>query len=159
MYYVAADYFAAILAWFFFFCYRKYVVDPHVFSDPGLIFLDKKLYYGLAIIPTIWLLLYVMVGSYRKVYRKSRLREFGMTVLITIIGVTVIFFTLILDDVIINNRTYLQYYFALLLLQLVFTASFRFYITSRTTYKIHHGLIGFNTIIVGSNGNAVSIYK
>jgi exopolysaccharide biosynthesis polyprenyl glycosylphosphotransferase len=156
--YVLADYFAAILAWFFFFSYRKYVVDPHVFSNLGEIFLDKNLYYGLAFIPPIWLLLYVMVGSYRKVYRRSRLREFGMTVLITAIGVTVIFFSLILDDVIINNKTYLQYYFALFFLQLAFTALFRFYITSRTTYKIHHGLIGFNTIIVGSNGNAVSIY-
>ena len=157
--YVLADYLAAILAWFLFFCYRKYVVDPNVFQYPEIIFTDEKLYLGMAIIPLLWLLLYVLIGTYRKIYRKSRLREFGITVFTTVIGVTVIFFSLILDDVIITNRTYLQFYFTLFFLQLFFTASFRFYLTSRTAYKIHHRIIGFRTILVGSNGNAISIYN
>jgi len=157
--YVLADYLAAALAWFLFFCYRKYVVDPNVFQYPEIIFTDVKLYLGLAIIPLLWLLLYVLIGTYRKIYRKSRLREFGITVLTTVIGVTVIFFSLILDDVIITNRTYLQFYFTLFFLHLFFTASFRFYLTSRTAYKIQNRIIGFKTILVGSNGNAISIYK
>ena len=97
----------------------------------------------------------MITGRY---YRKSRLRELSQTVIITLIGVTILFFALILDDVIISNHTYLKYFFTLFLLQLFFTATFRFIITSRTAYKIHHKIIGFNTIIVGSNGNAVSIY-
>ncbi len=157
--YVLADYLAAILAWFLFFCYRKYVVDPNVFQYPEIIFTDEKLYLGMAIIPLLWLLLYVLIGTYRKIFRKSRLREFGITVFTTVIGVTVIFFSLILDDVIITNRTYLQFYFTLFFLQLLFTASFRFYLTSRTAYKVHHRIIGFRTILVGSNGNAISIYN
>ncbi|MBL6950272.1 MAG: sugar transferase [Bacteroidales bacterium] len=157
--YVLADYLAAILAWFLFFCYRKYVVDSNVFQYPEIIFTDEKLYLGMAIIPLLWLLLYVLIGTYRKIYRKSRLREFGITVFTIVIGVTVIFFSLILDDVIITNRTYLQFYFTLFFLQLLFTASFRFYLTSRTAYKIHHRIIGFRTILVGSNGNAISIYN
>jgi exopolysaccharide biosynthesis polyprenyl glycosylphosphotransferase len=32
-------------------------------------------------------------------------------------------------------------------------------LTSRTAFKIHNKIIGFNTIIVGSNGNAISIYN
>jgi len=157
--YVLADYFAALIAWFFFFCYRKMVVNPGVFQQPDIIFTDNKLYIGLAVIPLLWLIFYVMIGTYRKVFRKGRLREFGITVLTSAIGVTVIFFSLILDDVIINNRTYLHFYFSLFFLHLGFTASFRFYLTSRIAFKIHHKLIGFTTIIVGSNGNAISIYK
>ncbi len=157
--YVIADYFAALIAWFFFFCYRKMVVNPGVFQQPDIIFTDNKLYIGLAVIPLLWLIFYVLIGTYRKIFRKGRLREFGITVLTTAIGVTVIFFSLILDDVIITNRTYLHFYFALFFLHLFFTASLRLYLTSRTAYKIHHKLIGFNTIIVGSNGNAISIYK
>ena len=157
--YVLADYLAAILAWFIFFCYRKYAVDPNVFQYPEIIFTDEKLYIGLAIIPLLWLLLYVLIGTYRRIYRKSRLREFGITVFTTFIGVTVIFFSLILDDVIITNRTYLQFYFTLFFLQLLFTSSFRFYLTSKTAFKIHHRIIGFRTILVGSNGNAISIYN
>ena len=157
--YVLADFLAAVLAWSLFFIYRKFVVDPMVFHHPGLIFADQNLYIGLAVIPLFWLILYVLIGTYRKIYRKARLREFGITLLITFIGVTVIFFSLILDDVIITNRTYLQFYSALFLLHLFFTASFRLFITSRTAYKIHQKIIGFNTVIVGSNGNAISIYQ
>jgi len=154
-----ADYFAAIIAWFLFFTYRKMVVNPNVFQQPDIIFTDNKLYIGLAVIPLLWLIFYVLIGTYRKIFRKGRLREFGITLLTTAIGVTVIFFSLILDDVIINNRTYLQFYFALFFLHLLFTAYFRLFLTSRIAYKIHHKLIGFTTIIVGSNGNAISIYK
>ena len=44
-------------------------------------------------------------------------------------------------------------------MHLFLTATARFIITSRIAYKIHHKIIGFKTIIVGSNGNAVAIYR
>lgn len=156
--YVTADFLSAFIAWVLFFIYRKYVVDHDVFSHPSLIFLDKKLYIGISVIPVFWLILYVLIGTYRKIYRKARLKEFGQTVLITFIGVTILFFALILDDIIVSNRTYIAFFFVLFLLHLFFTAFFRFVLTSRTAYKIHNKIIGFNTIIIGSNGNAVSIY-
>jgi exopolysaccharide biosynthesis polyprenyl glycosylphosphotransferase len=157
--YLLGDYFSALLAWLLFFIYRKYTVDSLVFTHVDIIYNDKNLYLGLAVIPLFWLGLYSLMGAYRKVYRKSRLRELSQTVIISLIGVTILFFALILDDLIISNHTYLKYFFTLFLLQLFFTATFRFIITSRTAYKIHHKIIGFNTVIVGSNGNAVSIYR
>ncbi len=157
--YVAADFITAFVAWTLFFIYRKYAVDHQFFSHFSDIFLDTKLYYGITIIPIFWLILYILIGTYRKIYRKARLREFAQTILITFIGVTILFFTLILDDIIINQRTYLEFFFILFLLHLFFTGSFRFLLTSHAAYKIHHKIIGFNTIIIGSNGNAVSIYR
>jgi exopolysaccharide biosynthesis polyprenyl glycosylphosphotransferase len=157
--YVVADFFSAFIAWTLFFVYRKYAVDHNVFQHLNDIVLDKKLYYGITIIPFFWLMLYTLIGTYRKIFRKARLREFAQTILITFIGVTILFFSLILDDVIINQHTYIEFFFILFLLHLVFTASCRFILTSRSAYKIHHKIIGFNTIIIGSNGNAVSIYK
>ena len=157
--YVVADFLAAFLAWALFFIYRKHVVDPTVLSHPQDIFLDRKLYLGLLAIPLFWLLLYTLIGTYRKIYRKARLREFAQTLLITFLGVTLLFFSLIIDDVIINQRTYLEFFLVLFGLHLFFTAGSRFIITSRTAYRIHHKLMGFNTVIVGSNGNAVNIYR
>ena len=157
--YVTADIFAAFIAWTLFFIYRKYAVDHHIFSHLNDIFDDKNLYYGVTIIPVFWLMLYTLIGTYRKIYRKARLREFAQTTLITIIGVTILFFTLILDDRIIDQHTYIQFFFVLLVLHLFFTGFFRFFLTSRAASKIHYKLIGFNTIIIGSNGNAVSIYN
>jgi exopolysaccharide biosynthesis polyprenyl glycosylphosphotransferase len=157
--YVVADFLSALVAWMLFFIYRKYVIDPQLISTFNLVFGDVNLYLGALILPWFWLLLYVLVGTYRKIYRKARLREFGQTVLITLIGVIIIFFALILDDQIKNNRMFLQYFLVLFTLHLLFTASCRFIITSRTAFKIHNKIIGFNTIIVGSNGNAMSIYN
>jgi len=157
--YVIADVLSAALAWTFFFIFRKYAVDHQIFSHIGGVFLDPKLYFGVMVIPVFWLILYILIGTYRKIYRKGRLREFGQTVLISIIGVTILFFTLILDDIIINNKTYIEFFFVLLGFHLFFTASFRVILTSNTAYKIHNKIMGFNTIIVGSNGNAVAIYN
>ena len=157
--YIAADFFTAFIAWTLFFIYRKYAVDHDVFHHLNDILLDKKLYYGVTIIPIFWLVLYTLIGTYRKIFRKARLREFAQTILITFIGVTILFFTLILDDVIINQHTYVEFFFILFSLHLFFTASLRFFLTSQAANKIHHKIIGFNTIIIGSNGNAVSIYE
>jgi len=157
--YIAADYLAASIAWTLFFIYRKYAVDHLVFSHLDDIFGDKKLYFGVTIIPLFWLLLYTLIGTYRQIYRKARLREFAQTILMTIIGVTILFFTLILDDRIINQHTYIIFFLILFVLHLFFTATFRLVLTSRAAYKIHHKTIGFNTIIIGSNGNAVDIYN
>ncbi|HTX87549.1 MAG TPA: sugar transferase [Bacteroidales bacterium] len=157
--YVLSDFLAAAVAWTLFFVYRKYAVDQEIFRHAGVIFQDPKLYLGVIVVPLFWLVLYVLIGTYRKIYRKSRLREFGQTVLITFIGVTILFFTLILDDIIINNKTYIQFFFTLFALHLFFTALARLLLTSRTAYRIQHKLIGFKTVILGSNGNAVSIFK
>jgi len=157
--YILADYLTAMVTWLLFFCFRKWTVDPHVLSHPEAIFTDHNLYLGIAVIPVFWLALYVIIGTYRQIFRKSRLKELGQTVMITFIGVTILFFALILDDIIISNRTYLKFFVALLSLHFFLTATTRFIITSRIAYKIHHKIIGFKTIIVGSNGNAVAIYR
>ena len=124
--YVTADFCSAFIAWTLFFIYRKYAVDHNIFSHLDSIFLDRKLYYGITIIPLFWLILYTLIGTYRKIYRKARLREFAQTTLITLIGATILFFTLILDDVIINQHTYLEFFFILFFFHLFFTASLRF---------------------------------
>ncbi len=157
--YVAADILAAVIAWTLFFIYRKYVVDRTVLSHLEDVFSDQNLYLGILFIPLFWLVLYILIGSYRKIYRKARLREFAQTLIITFIGVTIIFFTLILDDIIINQRNYSEFFFVLFFLHLFFTASFRLLISSQIAWRIHHKIIGFNTIIIGSNGNAVAIYQ
>ena len=157
--YVAFDYLSAIVAWMLFFIYRKYTVDHAVLLHPRVIFGDPNLYLGLACIPTFWVLVYILTGTYRKIYRKSRLREISQTLLITFIGVTLIFFALILDDIIVNNRTYLDFFFALFIFHFFLTASCRFVLSSITAHRIHHKQIGFPTIMVGSNGNAIKIFK
>ncbi|NTW24885.1 MAG: sugar transferase, partial [Lentimicrobium sp.] len=157
--YVVADLISAFLAWGAFFVYRKLSVDPNVFDYPEVIYKDTNLIYGLFLIPVFWLCLYIMMGTYRRIYRKARLKELGQTLLITLIGVIILFFVLILDDTIVSYKNYYESLMVLFALHFIPTYLFRLILTSITAYRIHHKIIGFNTIVVGSNGNAISIYN
>jgi exopolysaccharide biosynthesis polyprenyl glycosylphosphotransferase len=157
--YVIADLLAAILGWATFFVYRKYTADPNIFEHPEMIYQDKNLLYGLIFIPIFWLCLYIMMGTYRRIYRKARLKELGQTLLITIIGVIILFFALVIDDMIAEYHNYYDSIIVLFFCHFLPTYTFRLILTSITTYRIHHKLLGFNTIIVGSNGNAIGIFN
>ncbi len=157
--YVILDWLSAFIAWMLFYIFRKYTEDPYIFSHFDRVTDDNRFWLGILIIPVFWLVLYLMIGSYRRIYRKSRLKELGQTLIITLIGVTIIFFVLILDDFIVTYRSYYQSFIVLFLLQFIFTYSFRLTLTTLTVRKIHSGKIGYNTLVVGSNGNAVKVYN
>ncbi len=157
--YVLADLSSAAMAWTVFFTYRKYVVSPDIFHHLVDVFLDPKLYLGIAIIPFFWLTLYIIIGTYRKIYRKSRLKELGQTLSITFFGVIIIFFSIILDDIYVSYQEYYKSFVFLFAIHFIVTYSFRLLLTTSTIRKIHKRVIGFNTIIIGSNQNAVKIFS
>ncbi len=106
--YVFLDWIAALCAWGLFFMFRKQSENPNFYQEFEQIFLEANFWLGIIFIPVAWLLLYTIVGTYRQIYRKARLRELGQTLVITLIGVTVIFFVAILDDVIVTYKSYYQ---------------------------------------------------
>ncbi len=120
-----ADLLSAAIAWMLFFIYRKYSIDPDIIRNLKEVFSDDKIYIGIAVIPFFWLSLYIIIGSYRKIFRKSRLKELGQTLSITFFGVIFIFFAIILDDLIISYKSYYQSFLVLFLLHFVITYSFR----------------------------------
>jgi exopolysaccharide biosynthesis polyprenyl glycosylphosphotransferase len=157
--YVFSDAISAILAWTVFFIYRKYNVDPTILGIPEIIFQDQKLYQGLFIITSFWLFIYYITGTYQKIYRKSRLKELSQTFLLSFLGLIAIFFILILDDQVISYLNYYKYFLVIFVLHFTLTFSLRFILSSRTAYRIHNKLIGFNTLLIGSNGNALGIFN
>lgn len=98
--YIIGDWLSTALAWFIFFYYRKFYIASHFFGDNNYFDFDKNLVGGMLIIPACWLVLYTLMGTYGDVYRKSRLNELGRTLLATVIGVTILFFIIILDDIV-----------------------------------------------------------
>jgi exopolysaccharide biosynthesis polyprenyl glycosylphosphotransferase len=157
--YLVSDAFSAILAWTLFFFYRKVYTDNIIHDLFRVVLTDKNLYFGIIAVTTLWLILYSIIGTYQDVYRKSRLRELGQTLLITFIGVIIIFFILILSDTVRSYKDYYKSFIVLFSLHFFFTFLFRFILSSRIAYLIQHRVIGFNTLIVGSNGSAISIYN
>ncbi len=157
--YVIADWLSATIAWAVFVFLRKKNEVPWESDIFHILFSDPKFFVSIVFIPLCWLVLYAGSGAYYQVYRKGRMRELGQTLLVTIIGVVVIFFAFILDDDVIDYRNYYKLASRLFLIHFLFTFTFRFILTSRTLNRIRNKKIGFNTIIVGSNGNAISIYN
>jgi exopolysaccharide biosynthesis polyprenyl glycosylphosphotransferase len=156
--YLISDYLASLLSWTCFYVFRKAYIEPLKFGYKISISFDEKFYLGLLIIPVFWLILYYSAGYYRDVFRKSRLSELWHTILICLFGVIILFFALILDDTIQSYSNYYLSFFALFSFQFTLTYIPRLIITTHTAHKIHNRIIGFNTIIIGSNRQAVDIY-
>ena len=157
--YVILDWLAAVLAWSLFYLYRKAYEEYGIDNYFSHMIHDSKYWVAIAVVPVFWLILYTMIGSYRKIYRKARLHELGQTLAASLIGVTIIFFILILDDVINTYQGYYKSFLVLFLLHFLITYIFRLSLTTVTVRKVHNGIIGFNTVIIGSNGNAIQIYE
>ncbi|NVO02503.1 MAG: sugar transferase [Bacteroidetes bacterium] len=157
--YLISDFLSAAIAWAIFFTNRKLTTDSYIIPNKEQILLDNNLYLGLIVIPVFWLCLYLLTGTYNKIYRKSRLGELGQTLLISIIGVIIIFFAILLDDEVKSYINYYQSFGVLFLLHFSITFFFRLYFTTITAHKIHSKKIGFNTIIVGCDKNAIETYN
>jgi len=97
--------------------------------------MDEQFLWGLILIPFFWLLIYALLGTYSNVYRKSRLKELSQTFTTTLLGVTGLFFALILDDEVLNYTTYYQSYAVLFALHFGLTFLFRFILSSITASK------------------------
>ncbi|MBI4930291.1 MAG: sugar transferase [Bacteroidetes bacterium] len=156
---IAADLFAASTAWAAFYVFRKIYIESVKFGQDIPIEFGKKFYLGLFIIPIFWFALYASTGAYKDVFRKSRLKELGQTLFISLAGVIIIFFTIILDDEIITYKTYYQSFLAILTLHFAITFFMRFILVTNTVYKVHNRIISFNTLLVGSNEGAWKIFN
>ncbi len=157
--YLIADFSSAVLAWTLFYIFRKLYIEPEKFGKAVPVSFEDQFYWGLLLIPSCWILIYSFTGVYKNIYRKSRLKEVGQTLLFSLIGVIIIFFALLLDDEIVSYKNYYQSILVLFGLHFGLTASFRLILTSITNYRVHNRIIGFNTLLVGSNANALKLYN
>jgi exopolysaccharide biosynthesis polyprenyl glycosylphosphotransferase len=157
--YILFDFIMAVAAWGLFFFYRKkeFYYTRQEYLDS--VFNDPKFYYSIILIPVFWIILYTIIGSYRNIFRRSRMKEMGQIFIASFIGVTIIFFAFILDDVITTYKDYYKYYLFLFVAHFFLTALTRFILTMKTNKKIHRGELAFNTLLVGSNGNALKVYS
>ena len=80
--YILCDTLAAVLSWMALFLFRKLVLESSALSLPftpshflSLLINDSNFWLGLIIVPAGWLSLYTILGTYRNVLRKARLKE------------------------------------------------------------------------------------
>ncbi len=157
--YVFADLMASAIAWTLLFIYRKKVLESEFFGYSIEVRFDDNYWLGLVMVPLFWIVIHTMAGHYHNIFRRYRIKEFTQVFVISIFGVLVIFFSLLLDD---ELGHYSRYYKSLLFLfsaHFGLTLLFRLILTSRTVSLIQSRKIGFNTIMVGGNEQALSLYN
>lgn len=157
--YIVFDFIGAALAWILFNFFRKRFIESALYGTDIHLSINKILIISTFLVASFWILLYYFSGYYFNVYRKSRLQELSHTLVFTIIGVIVLFFSLLLDDVISSYKDYYISFIVLFGLHFFFIYIPRNVLTSRTINKIRAGKIGFNTLLIGSNGKALEILK
>ncbi len=156
--YLISDFLSAGIAWTLFFIFRKVYIESKKFGYSIPVDFDTSYYLGLFFLPLLWILFYYITGYYKELFRKSRLTELGQTIATSFTGVLVIFFALILDDTV---KTYTNYYLSFLvlfLLQFVLTYFPRLVFTTASVHRIHNRIIGFPTLLVGSDKRAEDLF-
>lgn len=157
--YVAADLVSVLVAWVLFFIFRRVEIETKFIQDIQLfspIYNFWKLFFG---IPIFWLFVFWLSGYYNKPFHKSRLGELFLTLVSVFLGSLLLFFILILDDPVVSYKHYYLSFVVLFLIYFVVVYSFRVVITNVVVHKIHSGVWGFNTLVVGAGATARGIIE
>ncbi|MBS1932812.1 MAG: sugar transferase, partial [Bacteroidetes bacterium] len=140
---------AAVLAWMVMYFSRRLLLDEVIFFN-GSIFLNDRFWLGIALIPPCWLMFYAIVGSYKSLYKKSRLAEFTITFVCSLIGCTIVFFAIVINDPQTDYRYYYKTYFIYLAAQFLFSLLCRWIVLYITKKQIEKGSVQFNTLLAGT---------
>ena len=154
--YIITDFIAAGASWMILFGYRKKYFEGMMRTSENL---DDNFYLGLILVPTFWIVLYFVSGQYYEILRRYRVKELAEVSMTTIVGVLAIFFVLLLDDRVVDYKSYYKSILVLTMSHLLLTLIGRLVHTTITVRKVHSGILGFNTIIVGGNARALSLFE
>lgn len=160
--YIITDYLAAAIAWTIFFIFRKLFLEPYPVYSLLKILNNVSYYYGIIIIPAFWLLLFVLFDSYSNIYRMSRLTELMRSVYTVLLGTTILFFVLLLNDIIYYEKGYQAYYYSfisLYLIQLSLIIFSRMTLLAYAKFNIKKGRVRFKTLLIGSSDIASDLYQ
>lgn len=157
--YLIADFIASGIAWAFLWWFRKFYIESHKYGISVPFQPNGKFYAALIIIPVFWIFLYAMAGLYSNVFHKSRLAELKELFITDLVGVVILFFTLLVKNVIVDFHSYYESISVLFSLQFLLCACAHLAITTVTNSRIHNRSIGFSTILVGSNQKAFQLFE
>jgi polysaccharide biosynthesis protein PslA len=156
--YAVTDFITASLAWTLFYFFRKELLKEPI-SLEGVLQVNNHFWLGISFIPVGWLMIYTLVGAYHSLYKKSRLIEFTITFICSLVGATALFFLFILDDVAKNYSYYYEAFFSLLFIHFIITFAGRLIILNTVKKQILNGSVYFNTLMVGNHSNSLRIFK
>lgn len=151
--YAVSDLLASALAWSVFFMMAG---KP---DNPAIQITQEQFIKGIIIMPLAWVIFFLFTGFYSVSLKRSRLLELLYSLAVTLSGSFIVYFFFLAKGFITDNTQYLHFLIRFFSLQFLLTYLPRLLITSSTARKVHKGLLGYNTLIIGSNGKAFDIFR
>lgn len=128
--YIFSDFLAAAVAWLLFNWLRyEEVAVYEMYSSLWSFLFSRKVWVMQLLIPFFWLILFYFSGYYNKPFGKSRLTEFFSTLTAVTVGVVLLFFVVVLNDLPRSYEIYYELFFALWAGQFILTYIPRLLIT------------------------------
>ncbi|MDR1259088.1 MAG: sugar transferase [Tannerellaceae bacterium] len=156
--YVVSDIFASSVTWLLFNILRYYDVAAYLgFTSLGDYLADRDVWVTQAAVPVFWLGLHYFSGYYNRPFGRSRMGEFFVTLVATILGVVLLFFIFILNDLPRSFHIYYRLFFSLLGLQFFFTYLVRFCITQNAIIRVKRREWSQNVLVIGAGPYALHI--
>jgi len=157
--YLTADALAAAASWTVLYAFRKAWVEPQALREPVEVVFSERYVQGLVGVVVFWVLLYALAGMYLRPMRRHRILELGQVAATTAVGAFFLFLVLILDDTVAGYRHYYASLAVLASSHFLFTLLGRLIITTRTVKRIHRGVWGFPTLVVGGDERALRMVE
>ncbi|MDR1331213.1 MAG: sugar transferase [Tannerella sp.] len=158
--YIAADLATAAVAWFLLNVIRYYEVAQYEgFSSLAGYLSSHRVVAVQILIPLFWLALYYFSGYYNRPFGKSRIDELFNTVATVAIGVTFIFFVVVLNDLPKSFEIYYTIYLSYGGMQLFLTYVCRSMTTGYAARRIARGEWALNVLVIGIGSQAAKIRR
>ncbi len=158
--YVLTDFILSVLVWALFFGWRQYLIYKEIFIDS---FTDEPIFaLGILVVPVFWLSLYLLAGHYsRGLYEKSRLQELTQVVFVNLLGVLILFFFLLLDDIetTIEISYYYKVFISLFAFQTLAILAGRFVWLGQVKKQLYTGKAVFHILLIGNGIKASKAFK
>ena len=157
--YLLIDAISAWTAYTALYSFRKAIIETQALTEATFYFSNQRYWLGSLLVICFWISLHYLTGFYKDAFRRSRIRDLTNTMATAIAGTIVLFFALILDDFVASYKDYYSSFGFYFVCQFGITALGRTIITSIAAHRIKNRIIGFPTLMVGSNSNAVDLYN
>ena len=156
--YLISDFVASSVVWLLFNLIRYQEIAVYEgFGDIESFLTHSTSLWGQLLVPFFWIALFWLSGYYNKPFGKSRITELFSTFVTVSVGVVLLFFLLILNDLPRSYHIYYDVFFALWSLQFIGVYLPRLWITQAGKRKIKRGEWALHVLIIGTGERAQRI--
>ena len=157
---ILTDFFVSVMVWIGISLFRKQLLHEPIGSFVTILTSDNYFFLrSFLLIPAFWIFLFSIMGSYNEsIYSKSRLNELIVSVMESLAGCLILFFTILLND---QEQQYVYFYkvfFSFWFLQAGMIYAGRLFWLGLAKKQLLSGKYAFRTLFVGNNKKARETY-